>query len=81
MYDKSFSNVVDIVGDNTATIKALARRVGPRFLGCYSHRYDLALKDTLAVHSKLISKVQNLMEKLKYQIPSAKLRCLTSLSA
>ena len=81
VHGKKFENVVAIVGDNTATNKSFARRVGPFFQGCYSHRYNLAMKDIISSYSFVIDKVHELMKKLKYQIPAAKLRSLTHLTA
>ena len=81
VHGKSYDNVVAIVGDNTSTNKAFARRRGPVFVGCHSHRFNLAVKDILEDHTAAISKVQELMHKLCYHIPAAMLRRLTPLSA
>jgi hypothetical protein len=41
---KSWDNVVVIMGDNTETNLAIARRSGKPFVGCYSHRLNLGVK-------------------------------------
>lgn len=41
---KSWDNVVCIMGVNTETNLAIAKRQGKLFLGCYSHRLNLAVK-------------------------------------
>ena len=47
IYGKPWDNVVCLVGDNVSTNKSLARRLGLPFVGCRSHRFNLAVKDVL----------------------------------
>lgn len=79
VYGKTIENVVALVGDNENTNRAFGRRVGPTFVGCHSHRFNLAVRDVLADHKALIGKVHDLMRRISFQIPSAKLRRLTPL--
>lgn len=81
VHGKKFNNVVAIICDNTSTNKAFVRRVGSFFLGCHSHRFNLAMTDILSGYSDAIDKVHELMKRLRYQIPAAKLRRLTHLTA
>lgn len=81
VYDKSFKNVAALIGDNCNTNRAFSRRVGPVFVGCHSHRYNLALKDIMAGHVDTIESVRVLMKRLSYQIPAARLRRHTKLRA
>lgn len=78
---KTFETVGVIIGDNTATKKAFACRVGSIFLVCYSHSYNLAMKDVLFGYKIVIDKIHNLMRNLRYQIPAAKLRRVAHLTA
>lgn len=79
MYDKNIENVVALIGDNVNTKRAFARRVGPDFVGCDSHRFNLAAKDILVSYEDIVEKVHRLMKKMSFQIPAAKLRKLTHL--
>lgn len=81
VFGKTMDNVVALIGDNTSTNKAFARCLGPFFVGCHSHRYNLAMKDILEEYEEVIEKVQAIMKKLSYQIPAAKLRRFTLLKA
>lgn len=69
-----------IIGNKAATNKAFAHRVGPIFIGCYSHRYNLAMMGIMSGYLDVVDKVHELMKKLNYQIPAAKLRHLTHLT-
>lgn len=44
---KTFDDVPSIIDNNTDTNKSFARMVGQFFLGCYSHLFNLAMKDKL----------------------------------
>ena len=79
LYEKDWSNVVCLVGDNCPTNKAFATKANARFIGCASHRFNLAVKDMLEEYEPLTTQVYFLMKKLKNIIPSAKLRKLTPL--
>lgn len=81
IYGKSIENVVAMVGDNENTNKAFARLAGCPFIGCASHRFNLAMKDIISEYRDEITKVNDLMKKLSYQIPAAKLRRFTHLKA
>lgn len=81
VYGKTMQNVVAVVGDNCNTNRAMSRRIGPIFVGCYSHRFNLAVRDLLSKYKKVTSKVQQVMKKLSYSIPAAQLRKLTPLKA
>lgn len=69
---KSFSSVLSIIDDDTATSEVFACRVGRFLLGYNSHRYNLAGKNILAGYSDVTLKVQD-NKKLKYQILVAEL--------
>ncbi|MEM9079038.1 MAG: hypothetical protein AAGC43_18510 [Bacteroidota bacterium] len=81
LYGKNIDSVVEIVGDNCSTNRCMSRIIGPIFVGCHSHRFNLALKDIISKHQVTVDAVQALMKKLSYQIPTTKLRKLTHLKA
>lgn len=63
------------------TIHSLSRKIGPRSIDCYSHRYNLAVKDTLFDDQTITENVHNVMICLSFQIISAKLHQLTPFKA
>jgi len=79
LYGKSMSNVAAIVGDNCNTNRALAKLCMVGFVGCASHRYNLAYKDLLTPQKDIIEKVSKVMKKFGNPIPAAKLRKLTTI--
>ena len=81
VYDKSWSNVTCLIGDNCSVNKAVANLVGCPFVGCASHRFNLAVQDYINEHSTEVQMVNDLMKKFKYLIPAAKLRKHTPLCA
>lgn len=81
LFNKSLVNVVAITGDNCNTNRSLARLGGLNFVGCASHRFNLAVKDILKRYEHSIGMIQTLMKKLSFQIPAAKLRMHTPLKA
>lgn len=81
VFGKSMDNVVAVTGDNCNTNKFMVRRTGPTFVGCHSYRINLFVQDFMQPYADIILKVSQLMRKLSYQIPSAKLRAFTTLNA
>ena len=81
VFKKSEKNVVALVGDNCSTNIALAREFDLGFVGCASHRYNLAVKYLLKPHMAIVKKIHAIMSKFRYPIPAAKLRKLTPLKA
>ncbi len=80
-FKKSFDNVAVLIGDNCNTKKALADKAGMLFVGCASHRFNLAMKYKLSAYQDLIQRVHELMKKLKNPIAAAELRKHTDLHA
>lgn len=61
------------------THRALRCGAGSDFLGCHSHKFNLAVKHVVDGYSTVVDKVQYLMQRLSYQIPVANLRQITPL--
>lgn len=81
VFGKCWNNVVALCGDNCATNKALSRKAGCGFVGCGSHRFNLAVKDMLECHADLLSNIRGLMQKLRTPTIAARLRRKTFLKA
>lgn len=81
VFGNSMSNVVAVVGDNCTTNLSMSRRIGPTILGYHSHLFNLFVKDFIEKHNDVVCKIVNLMKKLRFHIPAAKLRRLTPLVA
>ena len=47
LYGKSVENVLFIVGDNASVNMSLAEKMGVPFIGCASHRLNLAVNQIL----------------------------------
>jgi hypothetical protein len=59
-YDRELDNVCFLVGDNTPTNPAIAELLHKPFIGCYSHRFNLALENVLEfpAYQDLIKKIE-----------------------
>eukprot|EP00171_Calliarthron_tuberculosum_P001888 IDg1888t1 len=81
LYERTWDNVVCLIGDNCATNKAIANNVEIPFIGCASHRYNLAVQILLMDEAVVLEKVHTLMSKLKTLTLGAKLFKLTNLKS
>jgi len=77
-YNKDLSDVILIVGDNCSTNKKIANDMNCCFLGCLSHRLNLAVKKYLIQHKSILEKLESLCKKLRSLKHSAELREITS---
>ena len=78
-YGKWWNNIAALIGDNCNTNRSMSKKAMVNFIGCASHRFDLAVKDIMVEYDDLVSTVNAIMKKLKNLVPSAKLRKLTPL--
>lgn len=67
---KCWDNEVALIGDNSNTNVAFARRVGPILVRCFGNRYNLNMHDVIALSETSIDRARELMSKLSYQILS-----------
>lgn len=81
VYDKTWKNTTAIVRDNCTVNRLFAKKVSCGFVVCSIHRFNLAVQDIIEQHRRIVSKVQDLMKRLKYLVPAPKLRRLTPSSA
>lgn len=79
LFGKSFDNVVTIIGDNISTNHALADLAECHFIGCASHRLNLAVQDFLQPYQGVLSRVRDLTRKLRNLKSAAELRKHTNL--
>ena len=47
-----------IIADNCNTNKAVAKQLDKLFIGCASHRFNLAVKDIIGTEESLVGKNQ-----------------------
>ncbi len=57
LFDKSIDDVVALIVDNCSTNHSVAEKVSTSFIGCASHRYNLAVQDVSNPSDTYISKV------------------------
>jgi hypothetical protein len=77
----SLENVMFFCGDNCSVNLKLSDDTGIPIIGCASHGLSLAVKEFLAVHENVLSKINELMGKLKNLKMAARLREKTPLKA
>ena len=73
-YGKSWTDVICLIGDNVSVNLSFANKTGIPYIECASHRLNFTVQDFRKVDELLISKVNNLMVKLRNLLLSAKLR-------
>ena len=71
---KSWDNVVVVMGDNTETNLAIARRSGKPFVGCYSHRLNLGVKLFIRPSRAELEMINSLMVALSSKKNCGRLR-------
>eukprot|EP00644_Phytophthora_capsici_P015594 jgi/Phyca11/551860/estExt2_Genewise1Plus.C_PHYCAscaffold_440030 len=80
IYGKSITSPSVIIGDNCATNKSLAEKVGVPLIGCGCHKLNLAVKAFLArrpVMEKTIERVDKVVSQLRNLKAAGALRLLT----
>jgi len=79
LFNKNFSNLIFMVGDNAPVNKSLADLLGVPFIGCASHRFNLACRHYLDPFETSITKINDLMKTLCNIKQAGKLRKKTNL--
>lgn len=64
IFNKSLENVMRLIGDNCATNKAVADLLQTQLVGCYSHRFHLAVEEILGDYDDVIESVYRIMVSL-----------------
>jgi len=65
LYGKSLENVIFLVGDNAPVNPAIGNLMGVNFIGCASHRFNLACKKYLELYGESLEKINQLMGTLR----------------
>eukprot|EP00644_Phytophthora_capsici_P016011 jgi/Phyca11/115609/e_gw1.28.288.1 len=73
-FNRDITSVVYLVGDNCAVNTRLSDLLSIPLVGCASHRLNLAVQDFMAKYDSLLSKIQEMMRKLRTLNHSATLR-------
>jgi hypothetical protein len=79
LYGKDPTNVVALTADNTNVNPATATLLGCHFVGCAAHKLNLAVNNYLQQHETLLSKLNDLMQRLLNLKAGGKLRQRTLL--
>lgn len=61
VFSKTTSNVVAVIADNLNVKYNVDTEFGWRFIGCASYRFNLAMKDLVAGHEALVTKIHYAM--------------------
>lgn len=80
LYGKGLSSLVYLVGDNAPVNTRLSDLLEVPFIGCASHRFNLACKKYLEDYEESLSKISRLMVTLRNIKKAGKLRTKTKLS-
>jgi len=80
LYGKGLPNLVYLVGDNAPVNTCLSDLLQVPFIGCASHRFNLACKKYLEEYEEPLSKISRLMVTLRNVKQAGKLRTKTKLS-
>ena len=81
LYGKGLSSLAYLVGDNAPVNTCLSDLLEVPFIGCASHRFNLACKKYLEEYEESLSKISRLMVTLRNVKQAGKLRTKTKLSA
>lgn len=76
---KKRKTVVCLIGDIYSSKKSFPSKLNLAMIGCYSHRFNLALKDILSIHESNLTVMSTPMWKLQILTSAAKLRSFTNL--
>jgi hypothetical protein len=79
VYKKSVDDVKFLVGDNASVNKKLSDLLGVPFVGCASHRFNLACQKYLEPHEVVLKQINSLMGVLRNIKQAGKLRKKTHL--
>ena len=64
LFGRRRDDVWFLVADNTSVNPATARLLGCSFIGCASHRFNLAVKEYMLTYEEKLDDIQSLMKKL-----------------
>jgi hypothetical protein len=65
LYGKNKEDILFICGDNASTNQAIANILAKPFIGCYSHKFNLAMQKLFIVYEEYIESIAEAMKMLK----------------
>ncbi|ETI53129.1 hypothetical protein F442_03865 [Phytophthora nicotianae P10297] len=81
-FNRPWESIIFMIGDNCSVNQAIGRKLGALpFIGCASHRFQLAVNDVLANEDTLLAKIHALMKHLSTIKCRAALRKVTPLAS
>jgi len=80
-YGLGVDDIAFLTADNCATNGAIARKMGLPLVGCYSHKFNLAMQNFLLNHEHSLDNVNAIMKVLKRLGPAYQLKAYTELRA
>ena len=80
-YALNLEDCICLIGDNCPTNQDIANKMKIPLIGCASHRFNLAVEQSLHEHEEILAKLDHLMSKLKTLKGAARLRQKTQLRA
>ncbi|ETV64401.1 hypothetical protein H257_18698 [Aphanomyces astaci] len=78
-YGKAASDITFITADNCPTNASIAIKLGVPLVGCYSHKFNLAMQSYLADYEDALKAIHILMLRLGRQRPLGELKHFTNL--
>ena len=63
----SVVNFPSLINDNCSTNLALESNTGVGYIGCASHKYNLAVQDMTQKYGSLVTKISGLMKNIGIQ--------------
>jgi hypothetical protein len=78
LYKKSMDNIAFFIGDNCSVNQKISSLTGIPLIGCYSHKFNLAVVHYLKTYEKEIDEVNTLMKELRKIKNRAKLMKVTT---
>lgn len=73
LYKFSWDSISALIGENCSTNKAIANNISKLFIGCASHRFNLAVQLIMVEEEELLSQINCLMSKLEKLLLGEKL--------
>lgn len=79
VFEKSFRNVISLIGDTFSVNTSIVTKLGLGFVGCAMNLFILEVKNILSEHDGIVTSFQAVIVKVRGLISAAKNREFTSL--
>ncbi|RHZ16442.1 hypothetical protein DYB31_000992, partial [Aphanomyces astaci] len=79
LYGKELANLAFLTGDNCSTNVSMAAKMGVPLVGCYSHKFNLAMKAFLLPYESDLLSIHAIMKRLGRLRPAGELTRFTDL--